>query len=693
MGRLGNPASARQTLPTPIHPNSNSERIVLCPEQDVESRDGSFFATSPEPWLQIKTDVNLKPGAFVELIYRASLWDDPARPIFRFWTKDGEFVDRIAPGPIAGAGIWTGRIPDRTVRVSVSPTNRPGRFNFEVESIRLCSFWQLLAKGWRQERQAALFAILTRMVGWKPESDFNLDWASSFTPLKSYEGWRNLRTRAIDLQRIDAPRSNWTRGVEIILVVETNRTAHGHLTRTCDSLRAQLYPRWILNVVTNEASLDLPADPRIRITAPSKAAAIFRCMPKRGFIASIVPGDEFLPHALACLAEEVNLSPACRLFYADEEERTEDGTLAPILKPRWSHLPSITHSYLGRAVFVAAGVFLDWPDDAQSQFLRQNQVPLSVMMKLAAKEVGSIRRVFLARTPRRSLQAPPPRASAPVRQISSALSATIIIPTRDRIDLLMPCINSILDRTRFDNYSILIADNGSVKTSTMRFFEELRRQSKVSIMECPGAFNYSLICNAAAAKSSADVLVFLNNDTQILSEDWLTRLVTHAASPEVGAVGAKLLYRNGRIQHIGVVLGMGGHAGHFGAMASDAEPGWHARNLVTHETSAVTGACLAVQRWKFERAGGFDDIHLPIDLNDVDLCLRLAEHGWSSLLDPEICLLHDESASRGRGGFRRRLAVYAPQRRHFQARWRALIRDDPFFHPGLSLYHREIALS
>jgi len=177
---------------------------------------------------------------------------------------------------------------------------------------------------------------------------------------------------------------------------------------------------------------------------------------------------------------------------------------------------------------------------------------------------------------------------------------------------------------------------------------------------------------------SSDVLVFLNNDTQILSEDWLTRLVTHAASPEVGAVGAKLLYRNGRIQHIGVVLGLGGHAGHFGAMAVDAEPGWHARNLVMHEISAVTGACLAVQRWKFERVGGFDAIHLPIDLNDVDLCLRLAEHGWSALLDPEICLLHDESASRGRGTFRR-LAVYASQRRHFQARWRAWIRVDPFF--------------
>jgi GT2 family glycosyltransferase len=692
MGLLGNPATGEQILPARTNPNSNAERIVLCPEQDVEARDGFFLATSSEPWLQIQTHPNLQPGALVEIIYRASLWDDPARPIFRFWTSDGEVIDRIAPGPVAGAGIWVGRIPDHAVRASVSPANRLGLFNFEVESIRLCSPWSLLAKGWRQEPQLARSILFTRMIGWKPESDVNLDWATAFTPLKSYKEWRDLRARTIDLLRIDAPRCDWSKGVEIAIIVVADRAALTSLARTWNSLRAQHYQRWILHVVTDEGVPTLPADQRIQLISTKKATALFRSLPKHCFVSSITPGDEFPPHALACLAEEAHRSPACQLFYADEEVRTQAGTLVPIMKPRWSRLLSSTQSYLGRAVFLKGEAFSDASDEDQNQFLRQNKIPLSVTKKLPAKDVGSIRRVLLTRAPRRSIQAPQPRASAPSSQTSSPLSATIIIPTRDRADLLSLCVNSILDRTCFDNYSILIADNGSVKPGTMRVFEGLRRQSRVSIIECPGAFNYSLICNDAAAKSSADVLVFLNNDTQILSNDWLTRLVAHAASPNVGAVGAKLLYRDGRIQHIGVVLGMGGHAGHFGSRELDTEPGWLSRNLVPHEISAVTGACLAVQRWKFERVGGFDALHLPIDLNDVDLCLKLTEQGWASLLDPEVRLLHDESASRGRGTFRR-LAEYASQRRHFQTRWRAWIRDDPYFHPGLSLYRRETALS
>lgn len=126
------------------------------------------------------------------------------RPIFRFWTSDGEGIDRIAPGPVAGAGIWVGRVSDWTVGVSVSPTSHLGLFNFAVESIRLCSHWSLLAKGWRQEPLLASSALFNGVIGSKPESDVNLNWATAFTPLKPYEEWRDLGTRPVDLQRIDA---------------------------------------------------------------------------------------------------------------------------------------------------------------------------------------------------------------------------------------------------------------------------------------------------------------------------------------------------------------------------------------------------------------------------------------------------------------------------------------------------------
>jgi GT2 family glycosyltransferase len=187
------------------------------------------------------------------------------------------------------------------------------------------------------------------------------------------------------------------------------------------------------------------------------------------------------------------------------------------------------------------------------------------------------------------------------------------------------------------------------------------------------------------------VLVFLNNDTEVLAEDWLGRLVVTSLLPDVGAVGGMLLYPDGRIQHAGVVLGMGNAAGHFGAGAAATDPGWQGRNEVLHEVSAVTGACLAVARRKFMLVGGFDAEHFPIELGDIDLCLKLAEKGWRTRLDPRVRLVHKESASRGGATFRR-LSVYARERRELHARWLHLLRDDPCFHPGLSLYHNEAAL-
>ena len=153
------------------------------------------------------------------------------------------------------------------------------------------------------------------------------------------------------------------------------------------------------------------------------------------------------------------------------------------------------------------------------------------------------------------------------------------------------------------------------------------------------------------------------------------------------AVGAKLLFPDRRVQHAGVVLGMGGVAGHFGAGLSEDAPGWWGRNLHPHEVSAVTGACLMVAREKFEAAGKFDAVNLPVDLNDVDLCLRLLEMGLRNIFQSQALLLHRQSASRG-GGLRLQ-RVHAQERRHFSARWRNLIRDDPCFNPGLSLYARE----
>jgi GT2 family glycosyltransferase len=203
-------------------------------------------------------------------------------------------------------------------------------------------------------------------------------------------------------------------------------------------------------------------------------------------------------------------------------------------------------------------------------------------------------------------------------------------------------------------------------------------------------FNFSLFCNEAAALARGRILLFLNDDTVALSDGWLDCLADWALRPACGAVGAKLLYPSRRVQHGGIVLGLGGYAAHVEVGARSDAPGFLGRLRAPHEVSAVTGACLAVEKTKFDSVAGFDEKGFPIELGDVDLCLRLETRGWRSILAPEAVLIHHESATRGRA--HNRDLRYAGEQMHFASKWKQRIRDDPYFHPALSLNSQRVRL-
>ena len=225
--------------------------------------------------------------------------------------------------------------------------------------------------------------------------------------------------------------------------------------------------------------------------------------------------------------------------------------------------------------------------------------------------------------------------------------ASIIIPTRDRAHLLQACVSSIFARSGAHPYEVIVVDNGSAEDRTLRYLAELERDPRVRILRRPIPFNFSRLCNDGAAIASGAALIFLNNDTAVVSSDWLAPLTGMATRPEIGAVGPKLLFKSGRVQHAGVVVGLMGRADHLFGRARNGDPGYLGMLGATREVSAVTGACLAVERGKFDAVGGFDADNLPIDLNDIDLCLRLRERGLVNLYTPDSTLYHYESATRG----------------------------------------------
>ena len=204
-------------------------------------------------------------------------------------------------------------------------------------------------------------------------------------------------------------------------------------------------------------------------------------------------------------------------------------------------------------------------------------------------------------------------------------------------------------------------------------------------MPFPGPFNYSAMNNAAVAEARGDVVLLLNNDIEVIHPEWLDEMVSHVLRPEVGAVGAKLYYGNGRLQHGGVVLGFGGSAGHYFPSAPRKDGGYYSDLFLTRRVSAVTAACLAVRRDVYIEVGGLDAKHLKIAYNDVDFCIRLGEAGYQIIWTPYAELYHHESASRGSDQTDQNIARFKREQLYLQTRWRDRLTADPFYNPNLDL--------
>jgi GT2 family glycosyltransferase len=264
------------------------------------------------------------------------------------------------------------------------------------------------------------------------------------------------------------------------------------------------------------------------------------------------------------------------------------------------------------------------------------------------------------------------------RAIRGTPLVSIVIPIKNRADLLQRCILSIRDKTGYEHYELIVVDNQSDDPSTIEYLEQLKREPHVRVLPYDHPFNFAAINNLAAELANGEMLLFLNNDTEVKVPEWLEAMVEQAQRPEVGAVGAKLLYPDNTVQHAGVVLGLRrGVAEHAYKGLPDDDPRYFQNLHVIRNYSAVTGACLMTRKQLFQEVGGFDAEHLPVAFNDVDLCLRLRERGYWIVYTPYAVLYHHESATRGR-------ELDPSEEDYMKTRWKAAIEDDPFYNPHLT---------
>jgi len=261
---------------------------------------------------------------------------------------------------------------------------------------------------------------------------------------------------------------------------------------------------------------------------------------------------------------------------------------------------------------------------------------------------------------------------------------TIIIPTKDQVHLLRVAIQSILDNTLYGNFDILVVDNRSELPETLNYFSNISSLPNVRVVHYGEAFSFAALNNWAVKQTDAPVLAFLNNDVEVITPEWLTEMVSHALRPDVGAVGAKLFYPNETIQHAGVVVGIGGLAGHPHVGLPRDTLGYFGRAACIQQFSAVTAACMVMRRRVFDEIGGFDEKNFAIAFNDVDIGLRLRQAHYSIVWSPYAQLFHHESASLGLPSAKGRRDQFRAESSNLKRIWAKAIAHDPFYNPNLT---------
>jgi len=519
-------------------------------------------------------------------------------------------------------------------------------------------------------------------------------------------------------------RFHYSPTISVILLIKSDNRKR--LTRAIESVRRQSYPHWKLfpvaadkissfqqhivqefsqrdsRVLGGEAGLFPPDE-----LTPEKLRLNGEWMLK------LDSDDVLAPHAFHFIVKELQHNMDVQVIYSDEDSIDDKGQRStPLFKPDWNPDLFLTHNYIGRLCAYNYRLQNCVKDDYSEL--------LYCLPKLSATEIQHIPKILYHRSTANTSESPEilspdsdkerdnqalehyfqaqgiknvfiePGTMPQSQRVRYTIPqppplVSLIIPTRDMLEVLAPCLRSILDKTLYSYYEIIIVDNGSTDPTTLAYLDNIRRiDQRVKILPYPFPFNYSAINNFAVTRSKGEIIALVNNDIEVISPNWLTEMVSHALRPDIGCVGAKLLYSDGTIQHGGVILGLGGVAGHAHRNFAQTDAGYCNRLQLVHNLSAVTAACLVVRRSVFDQVEGLDEEHLQVAFNDVDFCIKVREAGYRNLWTPYAELFHHESKSRGQDDTPEKQERFQREFKYMQKKWGKFLIQDPNYNPNLT---------
>ena len=749
-------ASTSWRVTAPLRALSRMARLLirskhimrLRPDHELEDLGGGRYRSlgaHPHAWLESSRWHTPRGWAFIRFEVREAT--NHLCPMIRAFARhDGTLLASI-PLPVVTRGIVNVliRLPDKPTALRFDPADRACTFGLGPIVIREVSPAGVFGRSFLRNPGGfvkALFGLPRGGLREFKNQIVNL----CRVELNDYRAWVDDfdRRGPADEEAIRSHCTRLTVTPKISVIMPVWNTPEPYLRTAIESVMAQLYPHWELCLAddaSSEPHVDgvlrefAARDPRIRlITRPAngriaQASNSALALATGDFIA-LMDHDDVLPnHALYMIAAELNAHPEADILYSDEDKIDDSGVrFGPFFKPDWDPERFYAQNYINhlgvyRASLVrAVGGFREGFEGSQDYDLtlrilphttatRIRHIPFvlyhwrifpgaatfsstqhSVAMDAARRALeqhfagkGENVEVTPGRLPsthriRRLLPTPPPRVS-------------LIVPTRDRLALLEPCIEGLLNRTAYPDVEIIIVDNDSRDPATQEYLARIATHPNVRVLRIEGPFNFSALNNSAARAATGDILGFINNDIVVIEPGWLEEMVSQLMPRDVGAVGAKLYYGNDTLQHGGVVLGIGGVAGHMEKHAVRTGFGYFGQLQIARSISVVTAACMLIKRAAFDAAGGFDEVNLAVAFNDVDLCLKIRAAGYRIVWTPYAELYHLESASRGSDASPEKSERFQREVHHMMRQWGPALEQDPYFNPNFSLMSENFAFA